>query len=105
MFVINAVTATSTPVTIDNSVVTTLEVETTCVLNRMLEIYDKSKNTWVQFISTSLGATYPWITAWTDPTGTLTLLNPVYTSSSNGFTVSTADFATYDNENIGPTTW
>ena len=67
----------------------------------MLQIYNTSTNTWVQFTSTSLGATYPWITAWTDPTGSL----PVYTTSSNGFTVSTADFATYDNENIGPTTF
>lgn len=104
MFVINAVTATSTPVTIDNSVVTTLEVETTCVLNRMLEIYDKSKNTWVQYTS-AITASYPWIwvdaTSWVDPTGAL----PVYTTSTNNFIVKTADFATYDNENIGPTTW
>lgn len=104
VFVINAVTATSTPVTIDNSVVTTLEVETTCVLNRMLEIYDKSKNTWVQYTS-AITASYPWIwvdaTSWVDPTGAL----PVYTTSTNIFKVKTADFATYDNENIGPTTW
>lgn len=100
-FVIKAVTATSTPVVIANSAVTKLEDETVCVLNRKLEIYDTSKNSWVQFTSSALGANYPWITAWNDPTGSL----PIYTTSTNGFTVTTADFGTYDNENIPPSTY
>jgi hypothetical protein len=67
----------------------------------MLEIYDTSKNAWLQFTRSALGVTYPWITAWTDPTGA----KPVYTASTNGFTVNTADYTSYDNELIPPSVW
>lgn len=79
---------------------TTLEPETTCVLNRMLEIFNTASQTWILY-SASLQPTYPWITAWIDPVGAL----PVYTSSINGFTVTTTDFNTFDNENRPPSVW
>jgi len=46
-----------------------------------------------------LTATYPWITGWSDPTGTA----PHYSASTNSFTIATENYATYDNENILPT--
>jgi len=98
VFTINADTSTSTQEDIPNSAVTTAETEAICPLNRILEIFDPSKQSWVQYTS-SLTSTYPWITSWTDPVGSLP---GVYTSSSNGFTVKTNDFATFDNFDSQP---
>jgi hypothetical protein len=95
--VIKADTATSTPVTISNSAVTTLEAESLCVLIRSLEIFNPTTQSWVRYLAAS-SATYPWITSWTDPVGA----GVVPTSSTNGFIVTTTDYATYDNETIPP---
>lgn len=48
-FVIRMVPLPADTINIANSAVTVLEAETVCVLNRMLEIYDKSKLTWVRY--------------------------------------------------------
>lgn len=87
----------STAVVIANSAVTTGELETTCTIVRSLEIFVPLTQTWVTYTS-ALASTYPWITLWTDPTGSA----PHYTASADGFTVTTADYSTYDNENIPP---
>jgi len=85
---------------IPNSAVTTLESESVCRLNRILEIYDTNIQAWIQY-TPAIAASYPWITSWTAATGAL----PAYSTSSNGFTVLTADYGSYDNELIPPTTW
>jgi len=102
LFVMNADPANnpSTTVPISNSAVTADEPETTCILNRFLEIYDPSTQAWIVYTS-AISGSYPWITSWTAPVGNL----PVYDSSTNSFTVSTSDFTSYDNELIPPSTW
>jgi hypothetical protein len=91
-FIINAVPASSVPVVIPNSVITSSEPESVCTLIRSLEIYDTNALSWVRFKSAS-ASTYPWITAWTDPVGP----GPAYTSSTNGFTVFTTNYVAYKN--------
>ena len=83
--------------TLTNSAITPFVAETICPLTRTLEIYDTSKLVWTQYLA-SLSSTYPWITSWTDPVGSA----PAYTTTTNGFVVTTADYATYDNEFNSP---
>ena len=96
-FIIVKPGGTATPKTLTNSAITPFVAETICPLTRTLEIYDTSKLVWTQYLA-SLSSTYPWITSWTDPVGSA----PAYTTTTNGFVVTTADYATYDNELISP---